>query len=176
MYFWGEREPRLRILRCSSSNWKHLVGSNDVLRLLRLLLGGTAEEMDGSFEAAPSYPIRQDLCRWRQMAKEIFFSPRLATIHKTQEFDPLPHTTSTSTMVLLAQAARQLAQQRQTTLLAARRTMASLTQFEDYGKAVFTGKVADEYLTKHGASGAILKDPTWVSTHADVVANAVFDW
>lgn len=80
-------------------------------------------------------------------------------------------------MVLLAHAARQLAQQqRQAAILTARRTMASLSQFSDYGKAVFAGKVADEYLSKHGASGAILKDPTWVNTHADVVANAVFDW
>jgi glutamine synthetase len=56
------------------------------------------------------------------------------------------------------------------------RTMASLEQFEDYGKAVFTGKVADEYLAKHGSSGAILKDPTWVNNHSDTVAMAVFDW
>jgi glutamine synthetase len=56
------------------------------------------------------------------------------------------------------------------------RTMASLEQFEDYGKSAFTGKVADEYLTKHGGSGAMLKDPTWVNNHADTVAFAVFDW
>jgi glutamine synthetase len=54
--------------------------------------------------------------------------------------------------------------------------MASLEAYEEYGKGVFTGKVADEYLQKHGASGEILKDPSWVKTHADVVANAVFDW
>lgn len=57
-----------------------------------------------------------------------------------------------------------------------RRTMASLEQFEEYGKAVFTGKVADEYLAKHGAKGEILKDPTWVKNHADTVAKAVFEW
>jgi glutamine synthetase len=56
------------------------------------------------------------------------------------------------------------------------RTMASLEQFEEYGKAVFTGKVADEYLAKHGAKGEILKDPTWVKNHADTVAKAVFEW
>lgn len=56
------------------------------------------------------------------------------------------------------------------------RAMASLAAYEDFGKNVFTGKVADEYLQKHGASGAVLKDPSWTQTHADTVANAVFDW
>lgn len=56
------------------------------------------------------------------------------------------------------------------------RAFASLEPFEEYGKAVFAGKVADEYLSKLGSSGDILKDPTWVKTHADVVAQAVFDW
>lgn len=56
------------------------------------------------------------------------------------------------------------------------RTFAALEQFEDYGKSVFTGRVADAYLAKHGASGAILKDPLWVKNHSDVVAQAVFDW
>ena len=56
------------------------------------------------------------------------------------------------------------------------RGMASLEAYDDYGKSVFSGKVADEYLQKHGASGDILKDPNWVNSHADVVANAVFDW
>jgi glutamine synthetase len=54
--------------------------------------------------------------------------------------------------------------------------MANLEAYDEFGKSVFAGKVADEYLQKHGASGDILKDPTWVKTHADVVANAVFDW
>jgi hypothetical protein len=58
----------------------------------------------------------------------------------------------------------------------ARSMTTSLEQFEDYGKSAFTGKVADEYLTKHGGSGAMLKDPTWVNNHADTVAFAVFDW
>ena len=56
------------------------------------------------------------------------------------------------------------------------RGMASLDAYEDYGKHVFTGKVADTYLKKYGASGDLLKDPTWTSTHSDVVANAVLDW
>lgn len=58
----------------------------------------------------------------------------------------------------------------------AKRSVSALSQFEDYGRHVFTGKVADDYLSKHGASVEILKDPTWVNTHADKVANAVFEW
>lgn len=56
------------------------------------------------------------------------------------------------------------------------RGIVSLAAYDDFGKNVFTGKVADEYLKKHGASGAILKDPAWVKNHSDKVANAVFDW
>jgi glutamine synthetase len=56
------------------------------------------------------------------------------------------------------------------------RGMANLEAYDEFGKSVFAGKVANEYLQKHGASGEILKDATWVKTHADVVANAVFDW
>jgi len=56
------------------------------------------------------------------------------------------------------------------------RGFASLDAYADYGKDVFTGKVADEYLKKHGASGDLLKDPSWTKTHADVVAAAVVDW
>jgi hypothetical protein len=56
------------------------------------------------------------------------------------------------------------------------RAFASLEPFEEYGAAVFTGKVAEEYLGKLGTSGDILKDPTWVKNHSDVVAQAVFDW
>lgn len=58
----------------------------------------------------------------------------------------------------------------------AMRSMASLEAFEDFGKGVFTGKVADDYLQRHGADASLLKDATWVKTHADTVANAVFDW
>jgi hypothetical protein len=53
---------------------------------------------------------------------------------------------------------------------------AVLGQYDDYGSHVFAGKIADEYLSKHGATGELLSDPTWVKTHADTVANAVFDW
>jgi hypothetical protein len=59
---------------------------------------------------------------------------------------------------------------------ASTRMFASLEQYEDYGKNVFTGKVAEAYLSKQGASPDILKDPTWVAKHADVVAQAVFEW
>ena len=48
--------------------------------------------------------------------------------------------------------------------------------FEDYGKHVFTGKLADKYLKKQGSSLSILKDPSWVKDSADIVAAAVLDW
>lgn len=76
--------------------------------------------------------------------------------------------------MMLAAAARHLA--RRQIPRTAVRGMASLEQFDDYGKGVFAGKIANEYLSKHGASADILKDPTWVQTHSDVVADAVFDW
>lgn len=56
------------------------------------------------------------------------------------------------------------------------RGMASLEAYEEYGKHVFTGKVADTYLQKYGASADLLSDSKWTATHADVVANAVLDW
>ncbi len=56
------------------------------------------------------------------------------------------------------------------------RTFASLEPYSDYGKSVFTGRVADEYLKKHGSSGDILKDPAWTKSHSDTVAAAVLDW
>jgi len=56
------------------------------------------------------------------------------------------------------------------------RGFASIEAYEDYGKNVFTGKVADDYLKKQGASGEILKDPSWTKNHADVVAAAILDW
>ena len=58
----------------------------------------------------------------------------------------------------------------------ASRAMSSLAGYEDFGKNVFAGAVADEYLKKHGSSIEILKNPTWVNTDSDIVANAVFDW
>lgn len=63
-----------------------------------------------------------------------------------------------------------------TTAAAAVRTFASIEPYSDYGKSVFTGRVADEYLKKHGSSGDILKDPSWTQSHADTVAKAVLDW
>lgn len=56
------------------------------------------------------------------------------------------------------------------------RTMASLEPYEEYGKHVFTGAVAEEYLSKHGASADLLKDPSWVQHSSDTVAAAVLDW
>lgn len=79
-------------------------------------------------------------------------------------------------MIATSTAARFLARRTYAPAIMGVRGMASLEAYEEFGKNVFTGKVADEYLQKHGASGAILKDPAWVKTHADVVANAVFDW
>jgi len=61
------------------------------------------------------------------------------------------------------------------TLLGSTRS-ASLEPYSDYGKSLFTGRVADEYLKKHGSSVDILKDPSWTKTHSDVVAKAVLDW
>jgi len=78
-------------------------------------------------------------------------------------------------MLGFAAATRTLAR-REVSRQVGTRAFASLQQFEDYGKNVFQGKVADEYLSKQGASGDILKDPTWVNNHADTVAQAVFDW
>ena len=48
--------------------------------------------------------------------------------------------------------------------------------FSDYGKHVFTGAVADEYLAKQGASAELLNDPSWVTHSSDKVADAVFEW
>ena len=56
------------------------------------------------------------------------------------------------------------------------RSMAYIEPYSDYGKSVFTGRVADEYLKKHGSSASILKDPSWTNSHADTVATAVLDW
>lgn len=78
-------------------------------------------------------------------------------------------------MIATSAAARVLARRTFSRALVGSRAM-SLEAYEDFGKNVFTGKVAEEYLTKHGASPDLLKDPSWVKTDADVVANAVFDW
>eukprot|EP00594_Rhizosolenia_setigera_P007326 CAMPEP_0178943864 /NCGR_PEP_ID=MMETSP0789-20121207/2826_1 /TAXON_ID=3005 /ORGANISM="Rhizosolenia setigera, Strain CCMP 1694" /LENGTH=701 /DNA_ID=CAMNT_0020623511 /DNA_START=60 /DNA_END=2165 /DNA_ORIENTATION=- len=54
--------------------------------------------------------------------------------------------------------------------------LASLEPFSDFGKALFKGTVADEYLKKHGASAELLDDPSWTKNNADTVAKAVMDW
>ena len=84
-------------------------------------------------------------------------------------------------MLASAAAARSLLSRTATrsaasTLTGATRSMASVEPYADYGKAVFTGRVADEYLKKHGSSADILDDPSWVKTHSDTVAKAVLDW
>jgi hypothetical protein len=75
-------------------------------------------------------------------------------------------------------AFKTFARRRETALIASTgsRAMASLAAYEDFGKNVFTGKVADEYLKKHGSSKELLNNPNWVNADADTVANAVFDW
>ena len=78
-------------------------------------------------------------------------------------------------MLATSAAVRALAR-REVTRAATARAMSSLGAYEDFGKNVFSGKVADEYLQKQGSSSAVLKDPAWVKSDADTVANAVFDW
>ena len=53
---------------------------------------------------------------------------------------------------------------------------ASLDGYGDYGKHLFKGSVADDYLKRHGASATLLDDPSWTETSADIVAAAVLDW
>lgn len=80
-------------------------------------------------------------------------------------------------MMLSSAAVKKVAQREMArNALGGIRAFASLDQYSEFGKNLFTGTVADEYLKKHGSSGEILKDPTWVKNHADTVANAVFDW
>ncbi|CAB9527789.1 Glutamine synthetase [Seminavis robusta] len=80
-------------------------------------------------------------------------------------------------MLASAAAVRKIAQREMSrNTLGGVRAMASLEQYSEFGKSLFTGAVADEYLKKHGASGDILNDPSWVKNHSDTVANAVFDW
>merc|ERR1719253_1878547 len=80
-------------------------------------------------------------------------------------------------MLATAAAARQLARaSRSASRLGGIRCMGGIEAYEDYGKHAFTGKVADDYLKKQGASGDLLKDPSWTQTKSDVVAAAVLDW
>merc|ERR1719343_4753 len=56
------------------------------------------------------------------------------------------------------------------------RTLATIDPYADYGKSLFAGRVADEYLKKHGSSADILDDASWTKDNADGVAKAVLDW
>lgn len=58
----------------------------------------------------------------------------------------------------------------------ASRLASSLVSYDDYGKDNFSGKVADTYLKKHGASKELLNTANWTVVDPDTVANAVFDW
>ena len=80
-------------------------------------------------------------------------------------------------MLATAAAARQRARaSRSASRLGGIRCMGGIEAYEDYGKHAFTGKVADDYLKKQGASGDLLKDPSWTQTKSDVVTAAVLDW
>lgn len=84
--------------------------------------------------------------------------------------------TSAAARTILARTAQRSAAGGLASMVGATRSMASIDPYADYGKSVFTGRVADEYLKKHGSSASILKDPSWTSSHADTVAKAVLDW
>ena len=47
---------------------------------------------------------------------------------------------------------------------------------DDYGKHLFTGDIADKYLSKQGLPANLLSDHSWTQTHSDKVAAAVMDW
>lgn len=53
---------------------------------------------------------------------------------------------------------------------------ADIEEFKLYGRHVFIGRVANEYLKKYGEAHTLLKNSSWTETHADVVASAVLDW
>jgi hypothetical protein len=77
---------------------------------------------------------------------------------------------------MFAAASRYLVRRSELASSSVRRFASIKDQFEEYGKMVFTGKVAEEYLSKHGSSSELLNDPTWVNHSSDTVAEAVFDW
>jgi hypothetical protein len=54
----------------------------------------------------------------------------------------------------------------------------STNVFKPYGKHVFTGKLAEHYVTKHGGSATTMADSSWVKDRkqADIVAAALLDW
>ncbi len=55
-----------------------------------------------------------------------------------------------------------------------RRTFISSS--DDYGKHVFSGEVADSYLTKQGLPAGLLNDPSWTTASSNKVAAAVMEW
>jgi len=79
---------------------------------------------------------------------------------------------------MFAAAVKQVArlERRHRSAVGSGRSTSTLSAFQEYGKFVFSGKVADDYLKKQGSSGDILKNPSWVKNESDTVANAVFDW
>ncbi|CAJ1962677.1 unnamed protein product [Cylindrotheca closterium] len=50
--------------------------------------------------------------------------------------------------------------------------------YKQYGKHVFTGKLAQQYLVASGGSASLMEDPSWVKDRkkADIVAAAVLHW
>jgi len=79
--------------------------------------------------------------------------------------------------MLASVAARQaFLRRQQVAVTSGARALSSLDAYGDYGKALFKGTVADEYLKKHGADATLLDDPSWTATSADTVAAAVLDW
>ena len=52
----------------------------------------------------------------------------------------------------------------------------ALSPFEIFGKHVFQGATADQYLKPYGMTSADLKDPSWTRTKSDEVAAAVLEW
>jgi hypothetical protein len=101
-------------------------------------------------------------------------NPKPNTTHKkNSSFSPTA--THTDTM-LASRGALQALQRRAIAPTTIRGLATSLEQYENFGKHVFAGAVAKEYLEKHGLDASVIKNPTWVKTNADTVANAIFDW
>ena len=112
--------------------------------------------------------------------KHVELPIKIALVAPHKKIHPINQTmlaTSAAARSLLARAAsRAAAPALGSSLGGATRSFASVEPYADYGKSVFTGRVADEYLKKHGSSADILDDPSWVKTHSDTVAQAVLDW
>ena len=52
----------------------------------------------------------------------------------------------------------------------------TMTDDSHFGKHLFTGDVAAQYLSKHGLSADTLDSPAWAKDNADTVAAAVLEW